>query len=290
MPREDKPYGILIKTPDPCAPEIKKLVNYGTHVTVDASRRLYQYLNYILAHPLTTSRYTHEPAPIVFDPLNRSYQPVLPQYQLTEDLHNGLERALSWRLYIRQEHPTYIDEENNFHIIPNEVRIGPTLHYRILYTNIVGYIIHTAKEGGLFKVDPVRLQLLRAHSKNYYGVHQANNRSWNSDFFVYIEFFEQYIPGVILEILILYFPKWYQWYSEANSGSIFPTEWKTGPITLWLCREIPIFFQTENPTLGNWKIPDFYKELLDTFETGIKALNNSHFRSTFSNTRPRSEE
>jgi len=239
--------------------------------------------------PIYRSRYISRPVPIDAGPnFDTTYQPSLQQYQLPGDLGYSLEFAISWKAYLRRERPTYIDEQGRQLIIPNEWRIGPPVNYRILYTNIVGYIIYTAKEGGQFVIDPLRLQLLRSHSRSYLDVCIAT-KSWNSDFFVYIEFFEQYIPGVVIEILILYFPSWYQWYPETTSDSKFPASLLSGSLLHWFYRSQNIAISIEYPDPGNWKIPDFYKELLDIYQTGLKALQKPQEQANFSNKRRRTE-
>ena len=200
-----------------------------------------------------------------------------------------MEFAISWQdIYIRRYQPWYRENGRNINI-PPVVRIGPRVHCRIIYTNIIGYIIETAKEGRKFVINQVELQLLRAHSRAYLDV-QRVYKNRNSDFFVYIEYFKQYLPGVVIEILILYFAKWNQWYPETKELSIYPKNWHTGSLIHWFCRfEVPNFEISYN-RLGNWRVPNHLKQLLDIFETGIKALLNPELKSKFSNKRSREEE
>jgi len=78
-----------------------------------------------------------------------------------------------------------------------EVQGPPRTLYRY-FLDLKEYILYTATERSKFVVNPIDLQILRLFSPRYSRF--VSNTA--KDFYVFISEFNQYIPGVILELLI----------------------------------------------------------------------------------------
>jgi len=85
---------------------------------------------------------------------------------------------------------------------PEGVYEGPRNHPDFIYTDLIQYILITARYNYTFHLNHVELQFLRSFSLTYSERITRPQHDLTSDFFVYVEYFEQYLPGVVIEILI----------------------------------------------------------------------------------------
>jgi len=87
-------------------------------------------------------------------------------------------------------------------IAPEGLYEGPRNHPDFIYTDLIQYILITARHNYTFRLNHVELQFLRSFSLTYSQRITRTQHDLTSDFFVYVEYFEQYLPGVVIEILI----------------------------------------------------------------------------------------